>query len=129
MIKRIRQEDLKRLAVAGKVKAKGSPPKKKAPPAKAPDHGAILSKMATLLQENSVQQRNVLESMKALMEREPTSAATLRQLIEALQSIQPPPVITPKPWSGQLRFEIERDGTGVMRAVNVTRGPSKILNS
>ncbi len=131
MIKRVRQEDLKKLAVQGQVKRKGPVPQKAKPKQepKPVDHSAILSKMAGMLHANAQQQQAVLESMKSLMEREPTSAWAIEALITALQGIHPAPAPTPpKPWS-QLRFEIERDGTGTMRAVNVTREAPKRLNS
>jgi hypothetical protein len=129
MIKRVRQEDLKKLKLEGKAEVTKPAPRPKKPAPTAPDHSAILSKMAGMIQASAKQQQVVLESMKALMEREPASADTLRLLTEALQGIHPPaPVAPPKPW-GNLRFEIERDGNGTMRAVNVTRdGVSKRLN-
>ena len=53
----------------------------------------------------------------------PSKAYPIPDPLAALPAPTPP-----KPWS-QLRFEIERDGTGTMRAVNVTREAPKRLNS
>ena len=129
MIKRVRQEDLKKLNVQGKVKNKGPMPQKPKAEPRPVEHGPILSNLASMLQASAQQQQAVLESMKALMKREPTSAKTIEALITALQGIHPAPAPTPpKPWSN-MRFEIERDGTGTMRVVTVTREAPKRLNS